>query len=134
MEKRTTISPPAVGGSSLLAIFAVLTLCIFALLSLSTVLAEKRLSDAAARSVKSYYAADLQAEEVFARLKNGEIPPEAEEAQGIYRSVLPVSENQQLIAEFCNADGKWHILRWQVTAQVPDTSDDSLPVWNGITP
>ena len=66
-------SPPIIGGSSLLVIFALLTLCIFTLLSLSTVLSEKRLSDAAAQSVQDYYAADLLAEETFAKLRNGEI-------------------------------------------------------------
>lgn len=134
MSKRTKFSPPAVGGSSLLAIFAIVTLCIFALLSLSTVLAEKRLSDASARSVESYYAADSQAEEIFARLQNGEIPEGITQENSTYRCAIPISENQQLIAEFTNNEGQWHILRWQVVAQSPEVGSDSLPVWNGNTP
>ena len=100
MKNKTKFSPPAVGSSSLLAIFALLTLCVFALLSLSTVLAEKRLSDAAAQSAQQYYAADLQAEEIFSRLKNGEIPEEITEENGIYRYILPISQQQWLICEF----------------------------------
>ena len=70
--RKERISAPAVGGSSLLVIFAVLCLTVFALLSLSTVQAEKRMADAAAEAVADYYAADLQAQEVFARLRTGE--------------------------------------------------------------
>lgn len=46
MNKEDRFSPPAVGGISLLVAFAVLCLTVFALLSLSTVQAQKRLSDA----------------------------------------------------------------------------------------
>ena len=70
--RKERISAPAVGGSSLLVIFAVLCLTVFALLSLSTVQAEKRMADAAAEAVADYYAADLKAQEVFARLRTGE--------------------------------------------------------------
>ena len=44
MKRKQSISIPAFGGSSLLVIFAVLCLTVFALLSLSTVQAEKRLA------------------------------------------------------------------------------------------
>ena len=72
MRKQETFSPAAVGGSSLLVIFAVLCLTVFALLSLSSVQAERRLADAATQSVVDYYQADLRAEEIFARLRDGE--------------------------------------------------------------
>ena len=55
-------SPPAVGGVSLLVVFAVLCLTVFALLSLSTVRADARLSEASAQSVADYYAADCEAQ------------------------------------------------------------------------
>ena len=48
MKRNHSISTPTVGGSSLLVIFAVLCLTVFALLSLSTVQAEKRMADASA--------------------------------------------------------------------------------------
>ena len=56
MERRTKerFSPPALGGSSLLVVFAVLCLTVFALLSLSTVRADGRLGDAAADAVAGY--------------------------------------------------------------------------------
>ena len=130
MKKQTRISPTVVGGSTLMAIFAVVTLCVFALLSLSTVLSQQRLSQAAAQSVQRYYEADLQAEEAFAKLKTGEIPCE----NGAYHAIYPISETQWLITEFENQDGQWHISRWQTVAQNPREADDSLPVWTGNTP
>jgi len=44
MDKRRRFSVPAVGGSALLTMFAVLCLTVFALLSLSTALSRARLS------------------------------------------------------------------------------------------
>lgn len=75
-KKKEAFSPPALGGSSLLVAFAVLALTVFALLSLSTVRADVRLGDAAAAAVKGYYEADVQAQELLARLRNGETPVE----------------------------------------------------------
>ena len=64
-------SPPALGGSSLLVVFAVLSLTVFALLSLSTVRADQRLGEASAKAVADYYAADLKAQEILADLREG---------------------------------------------------------------
>ena len=50
-NKKERVAVPAIGGSSLLVIFAVLCLTVFALLSLSTVQAGDRLSDASADAV-----------------------------------------------------------------------------------
>ena len=70
-RKRDDFAPPALGGSSLLVVFAVLALTVFALLSLSTVRADVRLGDAAAKAVTDYYAADTRAQEILAQLRNG---------------------------------------------------------------
>ncbi|MDE6259259.1 MAG: hypothetical protein K2M42_00085 [Oscillospiraceae bacterium] len=71
-RKKEGMAPPALGGSSLLVAFAVLALTVFALLSLSTVRADVRLADASAQAVADYYAADCAAQEILARLRNGE--------------------------------------------------------------
>ena len=133
MKKQNRFSPPAIGGSSLLAIFAVLTLCVFALLSLSTVLAEKRLSEAAAQSVQRYYEAESQSEELLARLKNGDIPVNMTE-EGIYRCSIPVSGQQVLQMDVENTNGQWRLLRRQVVIQENAVTDDTLPVWTGHMP
>ena len=69
-------APPALGGASLLVIFAVLALTVFALLSLSTVRADVRLGDASAQAVVNYYAADGRAQEILACLRTGAPAPE----------------------------------------------------------
>lgn len=134
MEKREHFSPPAVGGSSLLVIFALLTLSVFSLLSLSTVQAEKRLADTAAANTAAYYSADLQAEEIFARLRSGEIPPGVQESDGIYSYVCPISENQQLNVALTNKEGQWEVLRWQAVAKAQSATTETMPVWDGATP
>ena len=74
MKDKTAMTPPVVGASSLLVIFAVLCLTIFALLSISTVQANGRLSDHAVNAVMNYYEADAQAESILAKLRAGEKP------------------------------------------------------------
>ena len=58
----------AVGISSLLVIFAVLCLAVFALLSVSTVQAQNRLAESSREAVLGYYRADCEAETVLAAL------------------------------------------------------------------
>lgn len=74
MDKRESFAPPAVGGSCLLVIFAVLCLTVFALLSLSTAQANDRLADASVEAVSAYYQADRQAETILAQLRSGQMP------------------------------------------------------------
>jgi len=57
------------GSVSLILIFAVLCLTIFALLTVSSARAEYNLADKTASSVSAYYQADSQAEYVFARIR-----------------------------------------------------------------
>ena len=96
MRTREFFSPVAVGGSSLLVIFAVLCMTVFALLSLSSVQAERRLADAATQSVVSYYEADLQAEIILARLRSGEAIPGLDEKDGKYEFEVPIFGRQSL--------------------------------------
>ena len=73
MGEKDRFSPPAVGGNSLLVIFAVLCLTVFALLGLSSVQAGGRLSDASAQAVTAYYEADCRAEEILSSLRQGTV-------------------------------------------------------------
>lgn len=128
MNKR---SAPAVGASSLLVIFAVLCLTVFALLSLSTVQAGKRLSDAAADSVLSFYAADTRAEEIFAALRGGELPEGVTVSDELYSYTCPISDTQELRVVLSCGGGEWTVLRWQTVSTTRWTADDSLDVWDG---
>ena len=130
MKKEQRFSAPAVGGSSLLVIFAVLCLTVFALLSLSTVLAQKRMADTSVQAVCDYYEADLQAEKIFARLRAGEQVSHVQIQGDHYSYSCPVTENQVLEVELEKEMDGWHICRWQVIADSQPISE-TLPVWNG---
>lgn len=128
MKQKERISPPAIGGSSLLVIFAVLCLTVFALLSVSTVQAEKRMADASINAVAAYYEADLEAEKIFARLRAGETVPGVRESEEIYSYSCPISENQRLEVELQKSREVWTVLRWQAVAE-PGEISETLPVW-----
>lgn len=71
MNERRAFRPPVTGGSSILVMFAVLCLTVFSMLSLATARTDARISQASADGVSAYYAADMQAEEILARLRAG---------------------------------------------------------------
>ena len=131
MGKKETFSPPVVGGSSLLVIFAVLCLTIFALLALSGVQANQRLADAAVQAVADYYQADCQAEQILAQLRQGERPQGVQEQNGIYTYSCPISDTQALEVAV-ELDGiSYQILRWQAVSTAEWQPDDDLAVWDG---
>lgn len=131
MAKKQRLSVPVIGGSSLLVIFAVLCLTVFALLSLSTVLADGRLNQASVDAVSAYYEADTQAEEVFARLRQGELPAEVTETNGIYTYTCPISENQSLQVVLEKAAEGWNVLRWQAVVTA-EWEEKALTLWDGV--
>lgn len=130
MKQEKRISLPAIGGSSLLVILAVLCLVVFSLLALNTVLAEQRLSEAATQRTLDWYAADLKAQEIFARLRNGETVPGVEQTGERYRYSVPISDHQTLLVAVTEADGRWEVLSWQMLAH-PEEKAETLPVWQG---
>ena len=130
MAKKQRLSVPVVGGSSLLVIFAVLCLTVFALLSLSTVLADERLNRASVNAVTAYYEADTRAEEIFARLRQGELPEEVTETNDIYTYNCPISENQTLQVELQKTAAGWEVLCWQAVVTA-EWEEAPLNLWDG---
>ncbi len=118
MQDRKQASPPIIGGSSLIMVFAVLCLTVFTLLTLSTVQADRRLSDVSAEAVSAYFAADTEAERIFAELRGGALPEGVEVQDSIYRYSCPISETQTLYVELSCSDGIWTVLRWQAVASI----------------
>lgn len=134
-RKRERFSPPAVGGISLLVVFAVLCLTVFALLSLTTVRADSRLADASAQAVSGYYAADRQAQEILARLRMGELPEGVDAVGDTYSYTCPISDTQELQVEVeLRLDGSYTVLRWQAAAVGEWTIDEGLNIWDGTLP
>lgn len=121
-----------VGGSSLLAMLAVLCLTVFALLALSTVQAQSRLSCAGAAAVEDYYRADAHAHQVFAKLRAGELPPNVEQEKDLYSYTCSISPNQHLAVQVCRTREGWQVLRWQ-TVSIARWEEESLSLWDGET-
>ena len=129
MKRKSDISS-AVGAGSLLTIFAVLCMSVFSLLTLTSARADLRLSDAGAEMVSAYYAADCEAEEIFAKLRQGEEVPQAQRNGDCWQYTCRISDNQTLEVTLRCQQGQWEVLRWQVAAQMPEEPDGYLPVWN----
>lgn len=132
-KKNTRIGAPMVGGGSLLVIFAVLCLTVFSLLGLSTVQADQRLSDISAQAVTAYYAADGQAEMIFAQLRRGELPKEVKLVDGEYRYTCTVSDTSELQVAVTQTEDGWKVLRWQTVSTADLKVDENLSVWDGET-
>lgn len=124
-------APPAVGGSSLLVIFAVLCLTIFALLSLSTVQADSRMAEASYKAVQDFYEADAEAERILAKLRQGDLPENVTNEGNLYRYTCRVSELQALEVEVEITEASYRVLRWQMVSTTEWEADDSMNVWDG---
>ena len=131
-KDKGSFSPPALGGISLLVVFAVLCLTVFALLSLSTVRADERLSNASARAVRDYYAADCRAQELLARLRFGEIPEEAWTDGALCGYSVPISDTQELQVEVeIRGTDDYTVLRWQAVPTGEWEMNEDLDLWDG---
>ena len=130
MKRGKRFSAPAIGGSALLVIFAVLCLTVFALLSLGTVLAQQRLADASVQAVQDYYEADLEAQRIYARLRAGETVDGVQTEGELFRYSCPVTERQTLEVEVKKEANGWRVCRWQVVVHMEPISE-TLPVWDG---
>ena len=122
---------PPIGVSSLMVIFAVLCLTVFALLSVSTVRADARLQQQAAEAVTGWYEADCAAEEILARLRCGEVPAGVTEHDGVFTYACPISDTQTLAVAVTVDGDDYNILRWQAVSAVDWQAGDQLPVWQG---
>ena len=124
---------PMPGVSSLLTIFSVLCLTVFALLSISSVRSRQTLSDVSHAAVAGYYSADAAAEEILARLRSGELPPGVTKTGHTYRYVCPISDTQQLEVEVEVTGTDYQILQWQSVSTTVWNGDVPPELWNGET-
>ena len=130
MSEKRRFAPTAVGGSSLLTIFGILCLTVFALLCLTTVLSDQRLQEGMLTQVEQYYAADVMAEEVLARIRHGEIPEGVEKNGSVYSYSCPVSDTQNLeVTVTVNEDGSYAVEQWQAVTTVEWETDLGLDLW-----
>ena len=131
MKQDKTFSMPTVGISSLLVIFAVLCLTVFALLSLSTVEADRRLAETAAASVQAYYEADCRARISSARQRSGQRPEGVSCEGNEYWYTCPISDTQSLQVRVRLEGTEWTVLQWQAVSTVEWEADLGLDLWDG---
>ena len=110
-----------------------LCIVVFAMLGLSTVRSEKGMDDSCAEAVKAYYAADYQAEQIYSRLRRGEMPEEVTKQGDLYIYQCPISEGQTLLVVLEKTQEDWRVLRWQAVVSEDAGIQDTLPVWTGRT-
>ena len=130
-KKKGSVSIPTVGGSSLLVIFAVLCLTVFALLSMSTVKGDTALSQRSADSVVSYYKADTLAEELVARIRNGKLPDGVRRDGQKYSFTCKINDTSALCVELTADGNEYEITRWQAVSTLDWQPDTDIIVWDG---
>lgn len=125
---------PVVGGSSLLVIFAVLCLTVFAMLSLTQAQADRRLARNSWSAVTGYYRADCQAQEILAQLRAGERPQGVtEEGENVFSYACPISDAQTLEVRVRLTGESHEILSWQAVFTADWQADEDLDLWDGST-
>ena len=127
--KRERRGIPLTGGSSLLVIFSVLCLTVFAMLTLSTVRADIRIADASIRSIGEYYQADCAAEEILARLRRGEMPEGVVREGNIYAYSCELSDTQALSVVVELTDGEYQIHQWKAVVTAEWSPEEYIQVW-----
>lgn len=136
-----------VGSASIIMIFSVLCLTIFAVLSLVTTNSDLKLSTRAAKSIEDYYAAEYAAETKVLEIKDAlqaEGTPaqllraldvdvtELKEGGAEIRFIQTVDARRDLRVELVlNADGKLSVEKWSLEANANWNPDDSISLWSG---
>ena len=139
-----------VGTMSLVMIFAVLCLTVFAMLTLSTANAEKIMAEKTAAFVKAYYEADSRATQIRAQVvAAADAPPtwadgieirlestETVDDAGVravqyVQYTCPVGEAQELFVRFLLDGVDDRILNWELRLAGDWAPDARITIWEG---
>ena len=133
-----------IGSASIVLVFVVLCLTIFAVISIVPALTERNLIEAELRLVQEYYAADALAEQIVAELLLHDEAPENILGIDIFSYwswdlfleiasfIVPVSDTHILhVAVGLDFDA-YHIFAWQMIPADEWQADDDIEVWDGI--
>ncbi len=132
------------GGASLVLIFSILCLAIFAVLALSSANREKTLTDRLKASTEAYYAADSRAVEIEVKLREalarGETPSEIDGVtvtaqDDTYTYACPIDERRTLAVVLKAARNQLPVtlqtLQWCEISTADWTPQEELDVWKG---
>ncbi|MEG1997037.1 MAG: hypothetical protein RR051_01195 [Clostridiales bacterium] len=134
------------GVVTLVMIFAVLALTVFALLTLNTARAEQALAEKTALAVQNYYNADSKATILCATLqqelhdnpilhtftwKDIEVQLTRDKRGIVGNYSCPVDSNQALAVRILFTTDHYRIEKWRVENNLSWENDQHLPVWIG---
>jgi len=127
------------GAVSLVMIFCVLCLSVFAVLTLSTAMNEKRLSDLAAQRTAEYFEADRRAAEIVSELSAGKTPAEDVEityadwdGDTLAEFSLPAGGDRDLMVRaVLDGRGGCRIICWKISYAGSWEMDDTIEIWDG---
>jgi len=121
-------------------IFCVLCLSVFAVLTLSTAMGEKRLSDLTAQRAAEYFEADCRAAEIVSELAEGKDPAgdveivrtETEEGGTLVEFSLPAGGDRDLtVRAVLDGRGGCRILCWKTGYSGAWETNDIIEIWDG---
>ena len=132
-----------IGSASVVLVFAVLCLTVFAVISYTSAAGGKALSDVEASLVKSYYEADTIAECILAELLTADTIPDSVRGVEVTAKIDPelaaetvefscaVSDGKELNVRIALYENSYDILNWRMRNTGTWQIDDDLPVWTG---
>ena len=132
-----------VGSASIVLVFAVLCLTIFAIISLTGALSDRALAEVEAGLIRSYYDADALAETILAEIiTDGGLPDSVmgvditydwdwEKSVDTLSFTCPISDKKEFLAVVAN-DGSYDVLTWRMRDIGEWEFDDSLDLWPGF--
>lgn len=124
MEQKTARNIINIGISSIIFLFIVLCLSVFALLSINSARQSYRSVMRNADAVTAYYAADSQAQQWLHQIRQ-----DGTDGAQTLKKDFPISDSRTLSVE---VDGTTlEVLSYQVINNEVLAIDDSLPVWQG---
>ena len=131
----------SIGITSLTVILCVLCLTVFAVLTLTTAISERELTEKRAEVTSDYYAAENEAAKLVNELQIAwEIGADLQEIaekngivieNDIFRFQKAIDEGQELNVVLRLENG-FEIEAWQIVSVVDWTPDESIQVWDGL--
>lgn len=124
------------GAVSLVMIFCVMCLAVFAVLTLASADREFKLCDMAAQNAADYYRADYNATAIVAALQKGSALPADLDVDVVWDGdtasfLLPVNDSLGLDVAVSIRGGKTRIIRWQTVYTGSWEPELFLNLWDG---
>ena len=133
-----------IGSSSIVLVFSVLCLAIFAVISLMPAMTEQTLIERELELVRSFYAADTLAEKVLAEILSADEVPESFMGIEIFGYwdfdlmaevvdfSIPITDYREVYVTVIIEDDSYKILNWYIRNVAEWETETFLNVWQGF--